>query len=92
MTLAVVRKAPMMWMDAILCAFASFAAAPTDPTNLRPCSLLLTIGVSQTLAAYSIARTAAAVYSCHDRWPLIPFTDLDIHLVCVIQNLPLAAA
>ena len=53
--------APVMWMDAILCTFASFVAAPTDPLDLRPLTQLLTIGVSQTLAAYSIAGTAAAV-------------------------------
>jgi hypothetical protein len=61
MSLVVVRMAPVMWMDAILCTFASFMAAPTDPLDLRPLTQLLTIGVSQTLAAYSIAGTAAAV-------------------------------
>jgi hypothetical protein len=47
---AVVRIAPVMWMEAILCTLFSFVAAPTDPFDLSPSTELLVIGVSQMLA------------------------------------------
>ena len=46
----VVRIAPVMWIEAIICSLFGFVAAPTDPFELSPLTELLVIGVSQILA------------------------------------------
>ena len=50
-SLAVVCKAPVMWMATILCTRTNLVAAPTDPLDFWIPSPLCWIDVSQTLAA-----------------------------------------
>lgn len=55
-----------MCIEAKSWTLANFAAAPTDPLDLLPHVVLLTMGVSQMLAPYIIVGTATALYSWHE--------------------------